>query len=89
LITPEAAIGAGVDELGADDELISALYDTSRDHTFDFEIFGHGLEINVPSLVVKDRRAGHNREIWNLRRLLIKLSVRPSLRYSLLGSLPD
>jgi len=67
LVAPQVVIVAGVDELGADDELIAVLHDASRDHAFYLQVVRHHLRIDVATLVVEDRRTRHHRQIGNLR----------------------
>lgn len=70
LIAPEIMICVGVDEFGADDELIAALHDASGDHAIDFQIAGDGLRIEIMPLVAKDGGAGHNGQMRNLGKLV-------------------
>ena len=53
-------IVACVDELCADDELISTLYEASSDYPVDFQLVGGDLGINLMPLVVKNGRSGHH-----------------------------
>jgi hypothetical protein len=70
LIAPEVMIGARIDKFCADDELFSTLHDAARDHSFDFQLTGGCLGINVRPLVARDNGAGHNGEIRNLREVI-------------------
>src|SRR6202011_5395934 len=67
LITPQIAIGAGVDEFSTDNKLISALHDAAGDDALHFQVVRHGLRVYITPFVMEDGRAGHHRKIWNLR----------------------
>src|SRR5207249_8683445 len=67
LVAPQTAVGARVDQLGADDELVAPPHYASGDHTFNFQVVCHSLGVDILPLVAKHRRAGHDGKVGQLR----------------------
>ena len=59
-------IGTGIDQLRADDDLITALLNASGHQSFNFQVTRDYLGIDIPRLIPKHRRAGHHGKIRNL-----------------------
>ena len=86
LLAPDVAVVAGVHQFSADLQVVAALHHASFEDGADAQRLPNRVGIGVLALVHEGGVARHHLEVRQRDRLLMRLSVMPSLRYSAFGS---